>query len=257
MIRNKQYDLIFSMGAACSCTESLRISGLQIFSYPFDWLYGSNFAGRVDILLSEFFRYIEKEDLQNLNTCNGDLKNPCDVYHNSFNGITFNHDFPYQIPLDKSYDDVKKKYKRRIARLLNNIEKANEILIVYLEIPNEKNKLDNNYVLIDAMRKIKEKYPDKNFDLLYFIQNGDLEFLHYTEEQIANNIIKVIGNYKEVRENAPDYAVRLEFFKRYYSKYSLNIPAKYRIRKNIMKFCIKMIPIKSIRRSLRKKYHIV
>ena len=253
----KYYDFIFSLGAACSCTQSLRASGLQMFSYPFDWLYGSDFTGRVDILLSKFSHIIEKEDLENLNIYNGDPKNPCDLYHNSFNGITFNHDFAHKIPLDVTYDKVREKYERRIARLLNSIERANKILIVYLEIPNEKNKLENNDVLINAMQKFKEKYPDKNFELLYFTQNSDLKFLKYKEEQVADNIIKVIGNYKEVKENAPEYAVVPKFFKKYYRKYSLKTTVKYKIKRAITKFCIKMIPIKSIRWSLKEKYHVI
>lgn len=39
----KKYDLIFSIGEACSCAEVLRESRLRFYSYPFDWLYGSTF----------------------------------------------------------------------------------------------------------------------------------------------------------------------------------------------------------------------
>ena len=55
-----QYDLIFSLGSACSCTETLRANKLQYYSYPFDWLYGNNFKGRIDIFLNDFQRYIDK-----------------------------------------------------------------------------------------------------------------------------------------------------------------------------------------------------
>jgi len=38
------YDLIFSIGEACFCTQILRFNNLQEFSYPFDWMYGSTFS---------------------------------------------------------------------------------------------------------------------------------------------------------------------------------------------------------------------
>jgi hypothetical protein len=37
---NKKYDLIFSIGAACLASSSIRRNKLQDFSYPFDWLAG-------------------------------------------------------------------------------------------------------------------------------------------------------------------------------------------------------------------------
>ena len=90
MIKPQKFDLIFSLGEACSCTEVLRRNYLQIYSYPFDWLFGSNFIKRCDILASKFKNFIEKEDLkysheeQNIN---------CIAYYNQSNDITFNHDF--------------------------------------------------------------------------------------------------------------------------------------------------------------------
>lgn len=131
----KKYDLVFGIGAACSCSQMLRKTGLQFSSYPFDWLYGTDFSGRVDILTNDFKDFVNKEDLTFINATNGDKDNPCDVYNNVKNGITFNHDFPQGVPLEQSYPAVKAKYDRRIDRLLKRIERSENTLIVYVEIP--------------------------------------------------------------------------------------------------------------------------
>ena len=56
----KKYDLIFSIGEACSCTSALRLAKLQFKSYPLDWLFGSDFIGRCKILASQFEHFIGK-----------------------------------------------------------------------------------------------------------------------------------------------------------------------------------------------------
>ena len=56
----KKYDLIFSMGAACSCSSALRSAELQVASYPFDWLFGSDFCNRANIVVNDFERFLDK-----------------------------------------------------------------------------------------------------------------------------------------------------------------------------------------------------
>ena len=197
--KSKKYDLIFSLGEACSCTQSLRDASLQIFSYPYDWLYGSDFRGRVNILLDDFKRFIDKDDLK---YSHGERSIKCNAYKNFFNDITFNHDFLASIDFDKMYGLVKTKYDRRIRRLLFQMEKANKILIVYLETPNSPNKLRNNATLIESLQKVQTKYPNKTIDLLYFSNDSSFESLKYIKDNISNNILKVIGNYYDNRGGA-------------------------------------------------------
>ena len=44
------YDVIFSLGEACSCAQSLTKSDLRLYSCPFDWIWGADFLGRINIL---------------------------------------------------------------------------------------------------------------------------------------------------------------------------------------------------------------
>lgn len=162
----KKYDLVFGIGAACSCSQMLRKTGLQFSSYPFDWLYGTDFSGRVDILTNDFKDFVNKEDLTFINATNGDKDNPCDVYNNVKNGITFNHDFPQGVPLEQSYPAVKAKYDRRIDRLLKRIERSENTLIVYVEIPTSP---ENTTVetLLNCREKLCRRFGKENIDLLY------------------------------------------------------------------------------------------
>lgn len=89
-MKAQKYDFVFSIGEACSCTQILRQQGLQKASYPFDWLFGSTFVKRCELLASEFKDFIRKEDLE-FSYEERSIK--CYAYHNKLNGITFNHDF--------------------------------------------------------------------------------------------------------------------------------------------------------------------
>ena len=62
MSKFKKYDLIFSIGEACSCTEMLRKCRLQFYSYPFDWLFGSTFLNRIKMLCDDMKTFINKEE---------------------------------------------------------------------------------------------------------------------------------------------------------------------------------------------------
>ena len=193
MQNKKSYDLIFSIGEACSCTQSLRDSKLQVFSYPLDWLFGSNFEGRMSILLNDFERFIDKDDLK-YSFYTPSIK--CDAYENTFNGIVFNHDFLKRVEFNEMYKQVKAKYDRRIARLLSQIRRAKSILIVYLETPNCVNKLTDDDIITEQLHKIKEKYPNKIINILYFTNDKDMNSMEYKEKFIADDIVKVVANYK-------------------------------------------------------------
>ncbi|MBR1778570.1 MAG: hypothetical protein IJ752_08335 [Alphaproteobacteria bacterium] len=127
----KKYDLIFSLGAACLCSQMLRKKNLQFCSYPLDWVAGGDFASRVDLLVSGFKDYFNKEDIVFTGGQNGDENNPCEICENKRTEMKFPHDFPAGADLDASYPAVKAKYDRRISRLLDMIESGRNILIVY------------------------------------------------------------------------------------------------------------------------------
>lgn len=246
----KTYDLIFSIGEACSCTAALRASGLQIASYPFDWLFGSDFIGRCKILASFFERFIEEQDLEYTYS---ERSISCDAYHNKYNDLTFNHDFLSGKDLSETYPLVKEKYDRRIHRLLSQINKSKKILVVYIETPVKNHIRVLNKDLVGGLEIIKHSFPDKDIDLLYCLNSAD----DYKVYKLADNITVFSTNYKSDNINDLDYVVNPFVLKKILVKnYRLNLPMKYKINKFILRKLINFIPIKHIRHKLRNKYHV-
>ena len=130
----KTYDLFFSIGEACLCSQALRSNTLQLSSYPMDWMAGADFVERCKILASDFARYI---DIQDLSYQCAVRSHTCDAYYNAYNRLTFNHDFPKGESLEDSYPAVKAKYERRIARLLQRIRSSEKVMMVYIEVPTD------------------------------------------------------------------------------------------------------------------------
>ncbi len=215
MATNKVFNIVFPIGAACSCANTLKGIGLRIMSGPFDWLYGSSFEGRIDLFLNEFDGFLEKEDLV---FSYSEASISCDVYKNTRTGISFNHDFISNIPFDTSYNIVKSKYDRRIKRLLSQIDKSNSILFVYIDIPNSF-ALDINLV-IEKHAQIKAKYPDKNIELYYISYSESEDKIEY----LSNNAITYIKtNYKNKDPNAPHWHVDFIHLSKYFKDIELEI----------------------------------
>lgn len=244
----KKYDFIFSIGAACSSTQALRSAGLQYSSYPLDWLIGGDFLSRIDILTSEFKGFIEKSDLSFVTE-----KINHDTYFNNKTQITFHHDFPTGIPFNVSYPIVYEKYQRRINRLLTKIKKANSILIVFIESPARDDKTPNEKLLL-GLKKLKEKYPHKEIDILYFTIDINMKPQKLKTEIISPNIIRYTANYKSYKPNAEDYEVNLIFLQKILKHYKLNLPLGFIIKEQSKKILINLIPIKSIKKKLKKKF---
>lgn len=216
------------MGEACSCTQALRASHLQFFSYPFDWLFGSDFMGRVDILCNNFENFINKEDLEFSYI---EERTACNAYRNKANNITFNHDFKQDISFDEMYIKVKEKYDRRIKRLFSQIENSKRILIVFLQIPNNDKELDENS-LKNIYEKFAQKFPKTEIDILYLYNDNGNHYEKFEPVMIGDNIYKIKFEYNAFNKDFP-YAVNTKILRRFFRK--IKISTKYMTFKNIIK----------------------
>ncbi|MCQ2788784.1 MAG: papain-like cysteine peptidase [bacterium] len=252
----KKYDFIFSLGEACSSTEALRKNELQIISNPFDWIGGPTLEERIDFILNDFENFLNIEDLESLNCTNNLADCLCDVYHNKKNEFIFNHDFPAGIKLEDSFDKVKEKYNRRIKRLYEKINESKNVLILYVEVPFNEEKLKDNNRLIDGLEKLKTKFPNTKFDFLYIINDTSFKPIKYKKEIITDEITKISGNYNRLDESLPIHEINHKFFKKILRNYQLKLPISYFIRKFAIRFYIMFIPNRDTRIKLRKKYHV-
>ena len=238
-----KYDLIFSIGEACSCSSLIRSLNYQNYSYPFDWIAGCSFKERCKILANDFKDFINKEDLEYLQQVS--ITNN-DVYKDKYNNIVFNHDFTTGIPFDEMYVKVKEKYDRRINRLLKNIEYAKNILLVYLETPTKNHGFIEDKELIDGMNILKEKYPNKNINLLYFTNSKDKKNIDITKD------IKRVYLYYKDEKAKENYIPKYKYLQKILKKYKF----KMSLKRKLQILLINSIPFRGVRKHYRKKYHI-
>lgn len=212
----KVYDLIFSIGEACSCTECLRFNKLQDASYPFDWIFGATFLDRIKILTSKFDNFL---NLKDLTFSYSENSISCDAYKNNFNNLTFNHDFPKDIPLSSSYNQVKEKYNRRINRLLNKINTSQNVLLVYIETPMTSNTLKNDGVLHEAQKFLEQAFPGTQCDILYITHDETLPLYIHNYVKLSDKILKVALYNKSNMSGYPEDTVNphnlIHLFKKY------------------------------------------
>lgn len=247
----QKYDLIFSIGEACSCTSALRGAKLQFASYPFDWLWGADFICRCKIVASRFSRFIDKKDLEDTYQTNLDKDNLCEIYHNKYNDLTFNHDFAAGRPLDETYPAVSEKYARRISRLLESIDKSQRILLVCIETPVKNHDIVDNKDLIRGRQIIADAFPDTVVDLLYFSNSNSKK----QTEQVSDHITRIYDDYKD-KHSSLDYIVTEKRLIKHLRNIKLNIPLSIRIKRKIRNVLINLIPFKQIRHNMQRKYHV-
>ena len=182
----KKYDCVFSLGEACYCAKYLQKMHLRRFSAPLDWVAGVSFSGRIDFLLDGFAGYINKGDLNLIGQ--RDYPEPCDIYQNTRTGMIFNHDFPLNKNLDESYPAVREKYDRRINNLYRRLAEAQSVLIVYMELVETPSAIGSSEELVTQMNRLKEKFPDKEINLMYIRHNEALPDGGFTIDRVAPDI---------------------------------------------------------------------
>ena len=246
-----KYDVIFSLGAACSCTQMLRKAQLQFTSYPLDWLFGSDFEGRVDIIISRFDRFLEEKDLSYTFS---ERSISCDAYHNAFNDLTFNHDFESGKELKETFSAVKEKYDRRIKRLLDRIDQAKSVLGVFIETPDSGKSKYTQQELIDIHTKLQKAFPDKRFDLLYISPDTTLAHGDIRSPMSEEGLVWYVSEYGYNKHDAPSYAPDSHVLLKILKQYRLNLPLSFRMKRFFQRLYIRLMPLKSVRKALKKKY---
>ncbi len=167
-MNKERFDFIFSLGAGCSCSMMLREKGLQLASFPLDWVGTPDFGAagdiraKTDIVVGGFDNWFKKENL---------VRSP--VYdtpkHLSYfdrgTGLYFTHDVEVGSSLDHDYPAASEKYARRIDRFLKLLAGARRVLAVWVNdprIPGEVREEDLRYCL-EAFRR---KYPRAEFKII-------------------------------------------------------------------------------------------
>lgn len=242
----KKYDLIFGIGEACSCSSTLRHANLQIKSFPFDWLFGSTFLGRVNILVNNFKNLINLQDIE----CTGNNGIPhhlCDIYTNKSNGLGFNHDFLSGVNPASVIDEISEKYQRRGNRLIEKANKSENILAVWIDSPGSNWQMKNDEDFIKGQELLQKKFKNAKLDLLVITWEKNLPYKQRKYEKLNENIEKYTFDYQfhHKKKYIADYVVDEKLLCKVLKKYKLNMTTEDLIhnllfKKNVPQF-IKVI----------------
>jgi hypothetical protein len=196
------YDFIFSIGPSCYCAEILRHHKLRDKSMPFDWLLQDEtvagkdgFRGKIDLIISKFEHFADSpDDFDYLYPTGKTASNH--VVYNKKTGLHYHHDFPADKSIVEGFPEVKEKYKRRSERLLDSMDKANRILVVYMQdgwfLDRNKNYLPDD-VIIENAGRLRKHYKDKTIDFLFIEDNAAENATLETKYDIKKIIVQNTG----------------------------------------------------------------
>jgi len=201
----ERFDLILGFGNACSCSQILRAAGLQLLSFPFDWvIYESDddLRRRADAVTGDFSGWLERDDLVFRGNVDWHDK---DIYFNTATGCLFNHEIPKGATLEEAFPAVRAKYDRRIRRMFEIMRKSTRVLVVRIDRPDqtvETSVSDCTYLL----ERLSAKFPAATFDLLLLnFKKG-----RSPDDRLADNpaphVTRVAFDYKDPDPASTDYA---------------------------------------------------
>lgn len=164
----KTYDFIFSLGANCAVSQSLRDAGLQFASYPFDWIGSPGLMRDVEMVESGFANWLDRGDLKlwDVRHEEGAVQR---VYKNMRTGFGFPHEFTNAFRIEDGYEKTREKYDRRIARFMKDLGSSRRALGIYLEVATRRRLADD--ALAESRRRLAAKFPGLELDLLYVYED--------------------------------------------------------------------------------------
>ncbi len=250
------FDIIYSLGDSCAVALYMKQLCMRACSGPFDWLGGGDFKLRTNLLMNHFDGFLREEYLEPVTS--GRFYDPDGAQpHARFvcqkTRLFFIHDFKKNHPLSESFPAVKEKYDRRIARMLHSLKTKRTLLIWF-----SYDQVVSDEVVIEQSRKLHECYGE-NVHLLIVehdaaaapdeirhvrLMDGVERYYLYAKEYDKYGNLKTKG--------------RKEFltliFERYGLQHSIRDRRKRAVKACFARFVTAMIPIKSLRKKLRKKY---
>lgn len=211
------YDLIFGMGQACGCSQTLRRAGLQHLSFPGDWTgpvyadqdhpaFEHDFRNRCENLISPPADFFAAEDFVKQIAVSNTGKQ---VYINRKSRYVFNHDFTIGNDFAEELPKVITRYRKRRERLLEAIKASKRVLVVRLDIPEGKYPAsldDCRYV----RKRLNEAYPGVAFDVALLSYAKDIPFEKRTYEEVEAGLYHLAFNfydYKHALPNQPNLAL--------------------------------------------------
>ena len=201
------YDLAFGLGPACSCSQTLRKAGLQLLSFPYDWigphtdLYDRDVSRRTDQICNEFAGWFNPADFEPAGSSDQSGK---DHYFNRRLQLIFLHDFIKGSSFEEAFPAVQAKYRRRIARLLELIRQSRRVLLARVDRPDVPCRTPTEECLY-ARRRLMEKFAPTVFDVVVLSHEEGRPFDQLVEERPAEGVTRLRFDYDDRTPGAPSY----------------------------------------------------
>ena len=230
----KTYDLVFGLGTACSCTQTIRAAGLQFESFPYDWVAHEpaerDLGLRIEAIENEFRHWFDKEDLCFFGSFDFGW-HARDMYHNRRNGGLFHHDFNVGEDLDSAYPAVWAKYRRRIDGLFRRIRASRRVLVVRLDFVGQKVPTSVESC-VQARQRLMAKFPGVTFDWLLMAHDAAFTMDNPKDELVSEGVRRVAFDCHSDNPGDPSYQPDLAktsaVLSRYASAVDYRTPAEKR-----------------------------
>ena len=208
----QKYDLAFSLGAACACSQMLRLAGLQYASFPYDWIGGVSFMDRISLLESGFAGWPRPEDFR----VAGTQPNGWPVVEDARWHFTYLHDFPPGSAVERQCAAVCEKYVRRQKRLTSLIASARRVLAVYVGLPEHTPEPLEH--LVEARARLERRFAPARFDLLCFDCPAEVDFADRKDFVAAPGVRRISFDYRDYRPGKQKYEAAYGFLARHFMR---------------------------------------
>ena len=193
------YDLVISLGERCATAMALKSSGITTKTYPFDWSAGilwdkcgnCGLLGKVNLICNNFKDAFCLEDFEEAY-----YEEPANRYvRNRRTGLQYAHDFPWEKTIKDYFPEFLAKYKRRVNRLYEDINKSNNILFVFITRENHNLPVEDIKL---GYEKLSNKFPDKNIHFFIMQSTDDCNAEEVKRTELNNQI--TLAWYKDIKE---------------------------------------------------------
>lgn len=211
-MKKLRYDLVFGLGQACSCSETLREAGLQLLSFPYDWVTNKcldadrsahDIRVRVREVCDGFSTWFGKNDFRFIHPLVDKRK---DLFVSDRLDLVFNHDFPIGMPYDDAFELVRARYRRRADRLMQLIRAAGRVLVVRLDRPDQPVPTEVEDCR-HVRRELARAFPNARFDLFLFSCEKGRAFENRIEETVEDGFTRVTFDYRNKEPDAQPFQV--------------------------------------------------
>lgn len=212
-------DFAFCLGSSCTATDVLRQAGLQLGTFPLDWIGRLGVSARTDLIVGGFKDFLRADRLKL--ECTGD--DGCHLrYVDTERGTAFFHDFPVGKPLEESFPEVRAKYDRRIARFLRHLQAAKSVLVVWVgDFRDERDGISSsNAEFSDCLDRLEKRFPGTSFSTLVFDQ-AEAGAAPQERTVIDGRIHRMAVDYRDWEQGSESWALRTDRLLPYLAQFTV------------------------------------